>query len=103
MKPKVWYVRGDPFEIENKRLAFKAIPFVAATDCWGKIKAYVFGSKAIQWYDFNEFITKLRMGIDIRKKIFLVVDNLPMHHSKIVKDHAESKRVELVFNASYSS
>ena len=71
--------------MERKRLGFKAIAVLAGTDVDGKIKAQVMQDKAIQKNDVIRFMFYLRREYDARSWIYLFLDNLPLHHTYVVK------------------
>ena len=76
---------------------------VAGNDAEGNVVASVLAPKAIDSEGFKNFITTVRNHKPNGERIYLVIDNLPMHHMKTIRAHAEERNVELVFNAPYSS
>jgi len=84
------------------KLSFDAIAALAGVDNNGKLIDYVVCKGAITIETFNQFVEKL--GVYYRgKKVYLFLDNLRLHHSKLVATKCALHNIEIVFNASYSS
>lgn len=83
---------------QGKRLR---INMISAVSNKGTVRFMVYSSTMNQ-QRFIEFLKRLVKGAD--KKVFVIVDNLKVHHGKIVKKWAEdnSENIELFFIPSYS-
>ena len=103
VRPKVWYTRGHPLEIEKKRLAFKAIAVVGATDVEGRLVARIARDSIITKEDFMDFMEEVSVKSTRGKVTYLFIDNLPMHHMYVIKDKAKYLGLGLVYNGTYSS
>ena len=88
--------------IKKDKLAFKAVAVAAAIDCKGVVVAKRVVDGAI---DSDQFIIFLEELADYtgNSKCLLLVDNLPVHRTGPVVRYAESKQIELLYNATYSS
>ena len=83
------------------KLFFDAIAALAGVDNNGKLIDYVVCKGAISIETFNQFVEKL--GLYYRgKKVYLFLENLRLHHSKLVATKCALHNIEIVFNASYS-
>ena len=103
VKPKVWYLKGEPLEIEKKRLAFKAIAVVGATDYQGRLVTRIARDAIITKEDFMEFMEGVAVNSTRGKVSYLFIDNLPMHHMHVIKNKARDLGLGLIYNGTYSS
>ncbi len=85
-----------------RQLNFKAIAAVGAIDQQGILKALYTCDSSVNVDRFIEFL-KLITPAEGKKPYTVFLDNLRVHHSKRVKDYCSKNRIELLFNASYSS
>ncbi len=83
---------------QGKRLRMNMISAVSNK---GHVRFMVYSSKMTQQV-FLVFLRRIVKTFD--QKVFLIVDNLSVHHGKLVKKWAEdnSKEIELLFLPSYS-
>lgn len=88
VKPSIYFTPGEPFEVERKRLAFKAIAVAAGIDRQGNIHGLTVADKVIQQKDFMIFLNKIRKAHKDMGEIIVFLDNLPMHHTHAIRDHA---------------
>ena len=88
--------------VEKKKLAFRAIAVAAAIDSEGHVVASHIVDGAINIEHFCTFLDKVG-HIYQRKKTYMLVDNLNVHHSKLVQNRASHWNIELLFNGTYSS
>ena len=75
---------------------------VAAINIKGELIAMHVKEKSICRDDFIVFLNQMRRNRN-RRKTYVFLDNLNIHHSYIVKERARINRQELIFNAAYSS
>ena len=100
-------VRGRGFAPRGKTPVVEAtalyqnISMVSAITNKGKVQ-WMFVDGSVNAERFTEFLTRLVMDAD--RKIFLILDNLRVHHSKPVKEWIEEnkKEIELFFLPAYS-
>ena len=69
----------------KKSLGFKAVAVVAATDRLGNICGYHSTEKSISTEDFVVFLEDVRRRSPGPRRIFMVVDNLGVHYTKVVR------------------
>lgn len=69
----------------------------------GKMQYAKLVPKALDQNAFADFITELRQSVHHRKRLYLLVDNLGIHKTRLVKARCEAEDVELIFNGAYSS
>lgn len=100
---RYWARPGNqPFEILKHRLGFEAVAVVAAIDVKGRVVAMLIQKHSIKATDFLEFLDKLAANMK-RRKTFIFLDNLTLHHTIAVRNQAKDNNQELYFNAAYSS
>ena len=58
---------------------------------------------SIDQHDFTKFLKLLRAQVPGNGKVHCVVDNLTVHRTNKVQKAADKLKIELVFNAPYSS
>ena len=74
---------------------------MAAIDCSGKLHGLTLADKSIKAREFFKFIDSCNeTNGEVPTTMFL--DNLRMHHQKIVKAKAESHCISMRYNAAYS-
>ena len=74
---------------------------VAAIDMDGRILSLVLNPKSIKAFSFTEFMDKVAINLN-PGPAHMLVDNLRMHHSFIIKAHAKSHGINLLYNPKYS-
>ena len=100
---RYWARSGDePFEVLKHRLGFEAVAVVAAINLKGQVVAMLIQRQSIKTADFLEFLDKLAERMR-RRKTFIFLDNLTLHHTIAVRNQAKEHNQELYFNAAYSS
>ena len=83
-------------------LKFKCIGVVGAIDVHGKTVALHIETGSVKKDGFMRFLDKLAVHNQSRK-CYLFVDNLRMHYTKDVVNHARNLNMQLIYNAPYSS
>ena len=103
ISPKLWFPKQESeIVIDKKKLTFKAVAVAAAIDSTGAVVAHHIVDGAINKFSFCDFLEEVAGTADGRK-ICMLVDNLPVHHTKIVQKKASELNIELIFNGTYSS
>lgn len=103
VNPKIWYIRQkSPVMISKKKLSFKAIAVAAAVDVDGKLVAYLIKDKSIDKFAFVDFLKEVSKHTKYRK-CSMLVDNLGVHYTDLVKQEAKERKIELIYNGTYSS
>lgn len=74
----------------------------AAIDLDGNVVAKRTYDNSVNTGKFLEYLAVLRRNCK-KGKLYLVLDNLPVHHSKAVRDYCACVDIELVFAPPYSS
>lgn len=100
-------VRGRGFSPQGQTPVVKAtakyenLSMVSAITNQGKVE-WMIVDGSINCEKFIDFLKRLTIGAS--RKIFLILDNLRVHHSELVKEWvaANSKKIELFFLPSYS-
>jgi len=100
-------VRGRGFAPIGKTPVVKAtanyenLSMVSAITNKGKV-SWMIVEGAVNSDRFIEFLNRIILGAE--RKVFLILDNLRVHHSKLVKEWLEGKkdRIELFYLPSYS-
>ena len=66
------------------------------------MKALLLSDKSVNSEEFIKFLKRCR---EIKKegKLYLFVDNMTVHRSKIVTEYCQKAKIELLFNSAYSS
>ena len=59
--------------------------------------------KALDQHDFIVFLTELRESVKHPKRLYILVDNLGIHKTKLVRECCVHQNIELIFNGAYSS
>jgi transposase len=77
------------------------VAVVAAVDLNGDVLGVTLNPKSISFDSFKQFLKKLTLHTK-RRKTFLFLDNLRLHHSNEIKTVAKARGMHLLFNASYS-
>ena len=104
VRPTVWYsAQKEPVLLQKKTIGFKAIAVAAAIDCEGRVVAHRVVDGAIDNLEFQRFLIEVSLRFSHRRKVLMLVDNLPVHKMLVVKERAKSLNIELVFNGTYSS
>ena len=88
--------------IPKKTLGFKAIAVAAAVDMTGKVVAHLVTDHSIDKYKFAAFLDQVNAFTRGRQCVMLV-DNLSVHYTDLVKRTAQRYRISLVYNGTYSS
>lgn len=84
-------------------MTFECIAATAAIDSAGVVRAYKLEPKSVNKFKFVEFLKVLRGNIDHNVIIHCVLDNLRVHYTDLVRSFCCQNKIELVFNATYSS
>ena len=87
--------------IPKANLGFKAVAVVAAVDLNGEVLGVTLNPKSIRAESFKAFLKKVGI-FRRRRKTYLFLDNLRLHHNKDIACYARSRGIHLIFNASYS-
>ena len=100
----VWAPKGNTFRPKlSKKLKFPAVYALATINCDGKITGLDLKEVPITADIVVMFLGKLRASRPKEKTVFVFLDNLPAHHSKKVTTFCVEHKIELIFNATYSS
>jgi hypothetical protein len=98
---KVWCHRGEAPSINGmNRVSFDAIALLAAINTEGEVVKFALHPKFINVERFNDFLSQIASESETT---YVFLDNLRVHRSKLVRDHASKLRIELIFNSAYSS
>ena len=99
---KVWAPRGVvvPTTHRNK-VSFPAIAAIAVIDVEGNVVACATRLKSYKTDSYVEFLKEFRAKTKGKVKLF--VDNLNVHRTLKARDYCQSKGIEVIFNAIYSS
>jgi transposase len=89
--------------IFKPRIGFKAIAVTGGMNCAGEMKAFTLSDYSVNADKFIDFLILLRSQTHGKSTLYVVLDNLSVHHSHKVRDYAERNNTVLVFNAPYSS
>ena len=100
---KVWFGRQrERVVVQKKKAGFKAIAVAAAIDMDGKIAGLHICDHSIDRFSYVKFLEDVHKNND-NKDCIMLVDNLAVHRTKLVRDYAASHGIELLFNGTYSS
>lgn len=100
---KVWALPGpDRPTISIEKVNFKAIAVTAGVDVEGRIFGEYLCDFSVNVERFIEFLIVLREKAR-PGQLYVVLDNLRVHHSRLVRDHCQKHEMTLVIAASYSS
>ena len=101
---KVWTRGGrSPMVIYKPKLGFKAIAVVGAIDIKGRVRTICCHDYSINVDKFIQFLQELRVMKNASTMIYIFLDNLRVHYSLRVRQYCRENKIELVFNAAYSS
>jgi transposase len=99
---KVWAKNSEEAVIGKDKFGFACVAVVAAIDVNGKLVSLVTSRKSIKEPEFKKMLKNIQKNMG-RRKVYIFLDNLRLHHMKNIKAEARRRNQELVFNASYSS
>ena len=89
-------------KVDKAKIGFKCIAVVAAINIQGRVVTLLQRDLSIKTSDFVDFLRALRTRMK-RQKTYIILDNLQVHHTHLVRNNAEENNQVLIFNASYSS
>lgn len=89
--------RGDPLFVRNSRTRMTTTSALAAVDTSGRVQMV----KKTGSFNKIDFVNAIQR-FDLRSRDIVLLDNVAFHHSKIVRDYANSIEVELLFVPPYS-
>ena len=101
---KVWAAKGViVLQTARNKISFEAVAVCGAMDVDGKMQYAKLVPKALDQHHFADFITELRQSVQHDGRLYVLVDNLGIHKTKMVRAHCQEQNVELIFNGAYSS
>ena len=100
----MWAKSGPlpPSTLRN-RLTFEAVAVCGCIDMEGRLAHMEIRPKSFNQYSFKDFLVGLREKVPAEKTVFVLVDNLGVHRTKLVRDYCTEAKIELIFNGAYSS
>ena len=100
---RVWASKGkESVTVPKTKLSFPAQAVVAATTMDGKIVGLELAEKSIRRDEFLAFLDRVAIHLE-PGPAYLLLDNLNMHRNKQVQARARHHRIEIIYNAPYSS
>ena len=101
---KVWARKGViVLQTERNKISFEAVAVCGAEAVDGRMQYAKLVPKALDQHHFADFLTELRQSVQHRQRLYVLVDNLGIHKTRVVKARCEAEDVELIFNGAYSS
>lgn len=94
--------RNQQMVIHKKKLWFPVVAAVGAINQYGELLQVSTFEHSVDRPKFLQFLEALATKTQLREATMLI-DNLSLHHSNVVKEWAENAGLRLLFNAPYSS
>ena len=100
---KVWAKGGSFVVTARNKISFPAVAVCGVMAVDGKMAYAKLVPKALDQYDFADFLKEFRQQSGHHKRLYILVDNLGIHKTKFVQAACLKRNVVLIFNGAYSS